>query len=76
MLSAALIGLAIGGVFALIFVAAVRLGIERMNQGLLSSAGLLALVACCLWADGWVLAGVLGFVLGLGLLLRIQESRR
>lgn len=74
MLSEALRGLLIGGGFGLLIWALVLTGIERLNQGLVGSAGLAALVAVCLWADGWILTAIPGFVAvtAAGVLLRAR----
>ncbi len=52
------------------------LGLDRLNQGLLSSAGLVALVAACLWLDGWVLTAIAAFVLAVVALLQLQSASR
>jgi hypothetical protein len=61
MLIDALAGLAIGAAFAGVFALMVWSGLERLNQGLASSLGFLAFIATCLWLDGWIVTGVLGF---------------
>lgn len=76
MLMEALTGAGIGAAFAAAFWALVRLGLDRLNQGLLGSAGLVALVAVCLWLEGWVLTGVLGFVAGVVALTQLHSSLR
>jgi len=61
MLIDALAGLLIGAVFAGLFGLLVWSGLERLNQGLASSLGFVAFVIACLWFDGWILTGVVGF---------------
>ena len=76
MLIDALTGLGIGAGFALLFLTLVKLRVDRLNQGLLSSAGLAALVACCLWLDGWILTAIPGFALASAGLLALQSAFR
>lgn len=61
MLIDALAGLAIGAVFAGVFALMVWSGLERLNQGLTTSLGFLAFLATCLWLDGWIATGIVGF---------------
>lgn len=42
----------------------------------MTSAGLAAMVAACLWFDGWILAAVAGFVAALSAMLAVQSARR
>ena len=76
MLIEALTGALIGVLFAAGFLGVVRLGLDRLNQGLASSAGLAALVACCLWFDGWILTAIPGFALGAAALLALRAALR
>ncbi len=62
MLSGAALGALFGAVFALLFWIGVRTGFDRLNQGMFTSVGAALLLVICLWADGWVLTAVLGFV--------------
>ncbi|TYO91562.1 hypothetical protein [Oceanicella actignis] len=63
-MSATLTGLGIGAAFAALFALTTASGLDRLNQGFFTSCGLAALVGACLALDGWVLAGVAGFVAG------------
>ncbi|MDF2232807.1 hypothetical protein P2H44_09600 [Albimonas sp. CAU 1670] len=76
MLIEALTGALIGALFAAGFLGLVRLGLDRGIQGLASSAGLVALVVCCLWFDGWILTAVVAFPLAAAALLTIQSTFR
>ena len=76
MLIEALTGALIGVAFAAAFLGIVRLGLDRLNQGLASSAGLVATIACCLWLDGWILTAVPGFALGAAALLALRSALR
>lgn len=75
-MTATLIGFAIGCFFALTHRISEALGISALNQGLVTSAGLAAMVAACLWFDGWILAAVAGFVAALSAMLAVQSARR
>lgn len=75
-MTAILIGFAIGGVFALIHRTFETLGISALNQGLVTSAGVAAMIGTCLWLDGWILAAVAGFVVALSAMLAVQSARR
>ncbi|HKK35602.1 MAG TPA: hypothetical protein VJ994_04845 [Paracoccaceae bacterium] len=63
MLIDALTGLLLGAAAAALFLGLVATGIERLNQGLVSSLGFLGLIAACLWLDGWILTAIPGFAL-------------
>lgn len=65
MLIDALTGLLLGAAAAALFLGLVATGIERLNQGLVSSLGFLALIGACLWLDGWVLTAIPGFAVAI-----------
>lgn len=67
MLFAALTGALIGAGFAALFLVLVATGAERRAQGLVSTLGLIGLVAACLALDGWILAAIAGFVAAIAL---------
>ncbi len=71
-LQATLTGLAIGGVVALAFWLITLWRLDRFNQGLIGSAGLVGLIAVCLWLDGWIAAAILGFVAAMVALIQLQ----
>ncbi len=73
-MTATLTGLAIGGGIALVFWLVTLARLDRFNQGLVSSAGLIALIALCLLLDGWILAAIVGFVAAMVALIQIQIS--
>lgn len=76
MLMEALTGAGLGAAAAAILWTLAALGLDRINQGLLTSAGLAALVALCLWLDGWLLAAIPAFALAMAALLRLQSALR
>lgn len=76
MLIDALAGLAIGAAYAGVFALMVWSGVERLNQGLASSLGFVAFLATCLWLDGWILAGIVGFVASTALGLHVRARIR
>ncbi len=71
-LHATLTGLAVGAVIAVAFWLITLWRLDRFNQGLVGSAGLVVLIAACLWLDGWILAGILGFVAAMVPLIQLQ----
>ncbi|SDW41693.1 hypothetical protein SAMN05444336_101955 [Albimonas donghaensis] len=75
-MTALLTGFAIGCFFAVTHRTSELIGLSRLNQGLVTSAGLAALVAACLWLDGWILAAIAGFVVGLSAILAVSSARR
>ena len=72
----ALVGLAIGAAYAGVFALLVWSGIERLNQGLVSSLGCLAFLATCLWLDGWIVTGVIGFAAAMAFGLHARAKLR
>ncbi|MGG7566423.1 hypothetical protein ACQ5SO_09710 [Rhodovulum sp. DZ06] len=69
--SAIIAGLLVGAGFALAIWALSFTGLERRHPGAAGSLGLLALCGLCLAADGWILAGIVGFCAGYGGLLQL-----
>jgi hypothetical protein len=65
MLLDALTGLGLGAAAAGLFLLLVATGVERLNQGLVSTLGFIALIAACLWLDGWILTAIPGFALSI-----------
>ena len=71
---ATLTGLAVGAGLALAFWLLTALRLDRLNQGLPGSVGLVALIAMCLAWDGWILVAILGFVAAMVALIQLQIS--
>lgn len=63
MAAEALTGALIGAGFAAGVWLAWATGLERRAQGLFGSAGLVLLLAACLWLDGWIAAAIPAYVL-------------
>ncbi|MEM6440195.1 MAG: hypothetical protein AAF763_10955 [Pseudomonadota bacterium] len=76
MLIDALAGLAIGAFYAGVFALMVWSGLERLNQGLASSLGFLAFLATCLWLDGWIVTGIVGFAAAMAFGLHARAKLR
>ncbi|MEO0682805.1 MAG: hypothetical protein AAF192_20605 [Pseudomonadota bacterium] len=76
MLMDALAGVLIGAAYAGVFGLMVWSGLERLNQGLCSSVGFVAFVVTCLWLDGWILTGLVGFVLATAAGLKARAKLR
>lgn len=72
----AAVGFGVGLGFAAGFLLFVRAGLDRGVQGLASSTGLALFVISCLWLDGWIATGVLGFVAGTAALVALQSRLR
>lgn len=75
-MSALLTGFAIGCFFAVTHRTSELIGLTALNQGLVTSGGFAAMIAACLWLDGWILAAAAGFVTGLAAILAVAVARR
>ena len=71
---ATLVGLIIGAGLALTFWIVTLTGLDRLNQGMLGTLGLIALIALCLAFDGWILVAIAAFVAAMVCLLLLQTA--
>lgn len=66
----------IGGAIGLGFWAATFTGLDRRFPGAFGSVGLLSLVACCVWFDGWIAVAIGAFCVTLSGLLVLGGGGR
>lgn len=66
----------IGGAIALGFWSVTLTGLDRRFPGFFGSVGLLALIATCLWFDGWIAAGLGAFCMTFSGLLALGGGGR